>query len=352
MEGLVEPILDPVDLCEFCVGLLVVERVISVSTTTATTSTTPYGGSTSSISSSIWFFPSTSWDDGTHQQHHYSDGGGRDLPSYSFSASPSLDGFHAKLRELATTLHFGMLFDSNNDNSNNSNNIGMCGIGDNNVDDSYDGGISDGTNLGCRSPLDLLLGFTGPPNDAGNNNSYDQYGGSDTTLDGLYPPWIVKFLFYIMIFACLANSCYFTTLLAPIYNTISRQRRRRYNPSYYHDSYSEGSNNATMICCCLVALFVLEGLMVLAILAVGCCTAVVHPSLVSSTTTTAPPTTGAMMTDETTSTTTTTTTGDMMSDFGLMEDRIQLLVLCTVAWVACVMTSNVLRMSLYHLLGD
>jgi hypothetical protein len=151
-----------------------------------------------------------------------------------------------------------------------------------------------------------------------------------------------------MVVSCMANTCYFTTMLAPIYQRI----------------ISNHAFSTEVLMCMLLLLFCLESLVVLSFFILGCnafwMTNHHHDDdmVVSSTTTTA----------STTISMTTTNAGtifhsavDEFNANGDIDDStdsnatVQLnfmLIICTILWVFCIMTSNIVRMALYHLLGE
>jgi hypothetical protein len=151
-----------------------------------------------------------------------------------------------------------------------------------------------------------------------------------------------------MVVSCMANTCYFTTMLAPIYQRI----------------LSNHAFSTEVLMCMLLLLFCLESLVVLSFFILGCnafwMTNHHHDDdIVVSSTTTATTTTISM---------TTTNAGtifhsavDEFNTIGDIDDStdsnatVQLnfmLIICTILWVFCIMTSNIVRMALYHLLGE
>jgi hypothetical protein len=188
----------------------------------------------------------------------------------------------------------------------------------------------DNNNKSMNPWMTMLMKLSGVPGDDSGSPS----NRNSNTIVG-------RLIIIAMVVSCTANTCYFATIMAPLYNRI----------------LSRHTFSTEVLMCMLLVLFCLESLIVLSFFVLG------YNALTMNTMT--------MVTTATRTTTTTTNAGTLSlfqsneqiisssddddDDDGATNPTVQLnflLMVCTILWVFCIMTSNIVRMALYHIIGD
>jgi hypothetical protein len=141
-----------------------------------------------------------------------------------------------------------------------------------------------------------------------------------------------------MIVSCIANSCYFTTLMTPIYSRML---------------WTQHELRTEVLICMLLVLFCLESLIALSFFVLGC-TALASSSSTTTTTTAATTTMQATSAydDPTGNSYGSTTSIPTTSNVSHNDSLNHILILCTILWSFCITLSNVIRMTLYNVIGD